>query len=224
DLVVIAPDEAGGLRAGETALAFRGMLAERHGDLLGSTAEGRMVVVVFSSLDRLRAHYGRRELFPPGPLHGYHDPMRRAIFLPPGAPERVLRHEAVHLLVSESLAGTATLSPWLSEGLAQLFEGCDPVTAEVARPLDLVDRVEVDRLLVLQDYRRFTGAEAALNYGEALALTSFLYFGRPRETLRAYLAKERARESGRAEAFRSLYRHDEPPFARDLARFLAGGR
>jgi hypothetical protein len=222
DLVVVAPDVAEGRGAGREVRRFREALVEGHADLLGRGRDQRAVVVVFSSVDRVQAFAARGEVEGRGrfeALHGFTAPQQGAIFVPKGS-VRTLRHETVHLLVAEGRAGDAELSPWLSEGLAQLFEIEPPGMDAESRALVARMGVDHERLLGIADYAEFTGRDGLRNYLEALALTAFLYENRPRESLVRYVREERAGEGGRPLRFRQIYRDDEPEFRRDLAAFL----
>ena len=133
--------------------------------------------------DRRVAH--RRDAA--GKLHGYTNPARGAVFVPADALE-TLRHETVHW-VMETARGTASpaYSPWLSEGLAQLFETFDPKEGRPPRPprIDVGD-VDVDRLIRIEDYGEFLGPGALRNYDEARVLCAFLFEARG-EGLREYM-------------------------------------
>lgn len=244
DLIVLAPGGERGRAAGRAFVRFRNALIEQHGDLLGRGRDQRTVVVQFSTLDRLQAFarsWRRPDPFAPDrelDTHGFTDPSRGAVFLPPEADERTLRHEAVHLLMAQSHE-TARYSPWISEGLAQLFEAFDPDATPPHPPgLDAPARallarrlpsagIDIERLVAMADYDRFAGADAARNYAEALALTAFLYEERGRDALRRYLEAERKDAQNRLRSFRAVYRHDEEPFRQDLQAWLravgAGG-
>lgn len=201
---------AGDAERARAALAFLRRLEADPAGLLGRWRGERLVVVIFSSLERLRAHAGERMHADPRLVLGWEDSLRGAIYLPPGAPEAVLRHEVVHFL---NACNESRFSPWVEEGLAQYFE--DP-------PPPLPPAIDLERLLSMEDYRIFQSEEPLRNYAESRALVGFLMERRPRETLRAYLEHERGSASGRREAFRALYRDDEPGFARELADWLAG--
>jgi hypothetical protein len=81
-------------------------------------------------------------------------------------------------------------------------------------------KLDVDRLLALEDYAEFTGDGAQRNYLEALVLTAFLYEQRDRALLRRYIETERRQSGRRALAFRDLYRHDEEPFRREILTYV----
>jgi len=232
-LIVIAPKEEFGRRRAEEIVAFRRALAREYGDLLGADRDVRMVAILFSRLDQLQAFYGRRLPDPErgGFVHGFTDPGQGAIYLPPGSSLDTLRHETVHWLMEVSHGGTVRYSPWLMEGLAQLFEtyrpdGPPPALSAATR---LAMRglpgatVDVDRLLAIQDYAAFTGAQGGRNYLEALVLTAFLFHERDRELLRRYIEIERRTTQGRAAEFRRLYAHRSPEFRGDLRAFVASG-
>jgi len=234
ELIVVAADVDTGLLIGEEAQRFRAAIIEEYGDLLGRGREQRMVVLLFSSLERLRA-------FADGPdpknvgraqnLHGFTRASRNAIFLPPEPSFKTMRHELVHLVMEESQGAEGRFSPWLGEGLAQLFEAYDPQAVPPTPPgIDLESRVfisrvvgetfDVQRLLELQDYAIFTGENGHRNYAEALVLVSFLFERYSREQFQDYIAYERAWKQGRAEAFARIYKYGEPGFMADLAEFL----
>ncbi|MHC4974438.1 MAG: DUF1570 domain-containing protein [Planctomycetota bacterium] len=236
DLVVIAPSPAEAAAAAATVRGFRRALAEEYGDLVGRPREHRMVVVQFSDGDRLRAFAGGRMVHDPEKaevLHGYTDATAGAIFLPPEIEPRTLRHEAVHWTVGTAHRGTAPYSPWVSEGLAQLFEVFEPDARPPVPPgigwEDRMimgerfpdDRLDVERLLGLEDYNDFVLEDGARNYLEALVLIAFLFEERPRENLVAYLRTEREATVGRRTAFHTIYRNREEPFVSDLRAFIA---
>jgi hypothetical protein len=233
DLIVIAPSPALAAAAAATVRGFRHALVEEYGDLLGRPRQHRMVVVQFSSGDRLRKFAGARMVHDPEKaeaLHGYTDPSAGAIFLPPEIEPRTLRHEAVHWVVGTAHRGMAPYSPWLSEGLAQLFEIFDPDSRPPVPPgigpndRELVAEhfrdgtLDVDRLIGLEDYDDFVLEEGARNYLEALVLTAFLFEER-REKLFVYLRTERESTMGRRMAFHTVFRDEA--FDRDLRAFIA---
>ncbi|MHC4164503.1 MAG: hypothetical protein ACYSUM_20465 [Planctomycetota bacterium] len=230
DLIVIAPSRAEADEAAATVRGFRRALVEEYGDLLGIPQLHRMVVVQFSSGDRLREYAGDRMLHDP---ERDTDPQRGAIFLPPESEPRTLRHEVVHWVVDTAHGGTDPYSPWLNEGLAQLFEIFDPEARPPVGPgLGPGDRqaisvlledntLDVDRLLRLDDYGAFVVRDGARNYLEALVLTAFLFFERPREDLLRYLRQERESDQGRRLAFYTIFGHGDDPFDRDLRAFIA---
>ncbi len=223
--VLVAPSEAWADHAGREAARFRRELVTRYRDLVGVGKERRLVIVVFSTLDALQAHFGaRRPAADARFVHGFTRSDQGAIFLPPEADFDTLRHECVHLVVAQGLEGAGGYSPWVSEGLAQLFErglddpGLGPgdlAGQPVAPPFD------VARLLAIADYSEFTGPQVFRNYVEARVLMSFLFRERPRELLVRYLEGERARQGGRDELFRRIYRHDEADFGADLRAYIA---
>jgi hypothetical protein len=233
DLIVIAPSPAEAAEAAATVRGFRHALAEEYGDLLGRPRQHRMVVVQFSSGDLLRKFAGDRMVHDPEKaeaLHGYTDPTVGAIFLPPEPEPHTLRHEAVHWVVGTAHRGTAPYSPWLSEGLAQLFEIFDPEARPPVPPgigwddrLAMGDRfkddaLDVDRLVGLEDYGDFVLRDGPRNYLEALVLTAFLFEER-REKLLAYLRTERESTMARPMAFHTIFRDET--FDRDLRAFIA---
>ena len=234
DLIVIAPSLAEAAKAAATVRGFRRALVEDYGDLLGRPRQHRLVVVQFSSVDRLQQYAGDRMLHDPeraDVLQGYTDPQHGAIFLPPESESRTLRHEVVHWVVDTAHGGSAPYSPWLNEGLAQLFEIFDPDARPPVEPgigpvdradmedVLLDDTLDVDRLIRLEDYRDFTVVDGARNYLEALVLTAFLFLERPREKLLAYLRLERESEVDRPMAFHTAFRDET--FERDLRAFIA---
>jgi len=234
DLIVIAPSPDAAAEVAFTVRGFRRALVEEYGDLLGRPPRHRLVVVQFSSDDLVRQYAGDRMLHDPEraeSLQAYTDPEHGAIFLPPEIEPRALRHELVHWVVGTAHRGAAEYSPWLSEGLAQLFEIFDPdARPPVAPGLGADDRaamgivlrndtLDVDRLIHLTDYRDFTVEDGARNYLEALVLTAFLFMERPREKLLAYMRQERDSDLGRPMAFHTLFRDET--FDRDLRAFIA---
>jgi len=235
DLIVIAPSPARAAAAAATVRGFRHGLVEDYGDLLGRPRQHRLVVVQFSSGDRLREFAGDRMVHDPEKaeaLHGYTDPTVGAIFLPPEIEPRTLRHETVHWVVGTAHRDTAPYSPWLSEGLAQLFEIYEPEARPPVPPgIGRDDRelmglhfgrntLDVERLIRLEDYRSFVVEDGARNYLEALVLTAFLVEER-REKLLAYQRTERESTVGRPMAFQSVFRHRDEAFASDLRAFIA---
>ncbi|MHC4225234.1 MAG: hypothetical protein ACYSUN_14675, partial [Planctomycetota bacterium] len=213
DLIVIAPDVAEGREVSADVIAFRRMLIRDYADLLGQGRDQRMVVVLFSTLTQLQDHANRKNRFGGGKttLHGYTDGSKGAIFLPPGSNRSTLRHETVHLVMFQSFGATVRFSPWLKEGLAQLFEpgrpGLDDHSRSALPQFLPRDTIDINRLLLLDDYERFTGADAIRNYLEAAVLTAFLFEQRPREQLVRYLEMERQTEVYRQDAFRRIYHH-----------------
>ena len=138
-LIVIAKDVDYGGLVGRQVGPFREALIEEYGDLLGRGREQRMVVVVFSSLERLQKYAGNDDPLgsPTGSvrdLHGFTRPSQNAIFIPPEVTLETMRHELVHLLMEETHGQSANYSPWLGEGLAQLFEAYDPETTPPTPP------------------------------------------------------------------------------------------
>jgi len=163
DLLVLAPDAAWGRAAAEEARRFKTAIEHNYGDLLGHDRGQRLIVVLFSSIGRLRRYAGRGAAFAPdalGALHGYTDSSQGAIYLPPNSTMDTLHHELVHWVVKTSHGGLVEFSPWLSEGLAQLFEryrpgsrppGLDP---EARAQIPLVvpgGEIDLDRLLGIED-------------------------------------------------------------------------
>lgn len=236
DLIVIAPSADAAAEVAATVRGFRHGLVEEYGDLVGRPRRHRLVVVQFSSGDRLRRHAGKRMVHDPEKaemLQGYSDPNAGAIFLPPESEPKTLRHEAVHWVMGTAYRGAAEHSPWVTEGLAQLFEVYDPDAQPPVAPgigpddRDAMgdrfrdNRLDVERLLALEDYRDFILEDGARNYLEALVLTAFLFLERPREKLVAYLRTEREATVGRRAAFHTIYRHREEPFVGDLRAFIA---
>ena len=84
----------------------------------------------------------------------------------------------------------------------------------------VVAELDVQRLVDLQDYDEFTGRGGARNYVESLLLTGFLFERRPRETLAAYIRKERAFAKGRETEFARLYDYRGDAFRRDFADYV----
>ena len=232
DLIVVAPDESWA-DFGRAAHRFRSQLADEFGDLLGKGRGDRMVVVIFSSLDMLQKHGGTKNV---EKAYGFTDPGEAAIFLPPDPLPATLRHETVHLLMAQEHRGAVVHSPWLLEGLAQLFESYNPdedpprppgVSTEKLRFIR-GDTLDVQRLLDLDNYADFVNVDAPRNYLEAHVLTAFLFHERDRALLVEYVKMERSQSAGRGLTFRAIYKHDQEPFRRDLKAFVArtksGGR
>jgi len=223
DLIVIAPDKTRGAAVAAAVRGFRKSVVAEYGDLLGEPPNLRMVVVVFTEGDQLRRFAGRRMRHrgPNPELGGYTDPQEGAIFVPEVS-VATLRHETIHWVVGTARRNRANPSPWLSEGLAQLFETYEPGKAPpgiapVAR-FFLRDGLDVDRLIGLHEYGRFTGAEVIRNYTEALVLTAFL-FERDRAKLAAYIREDAGGPEGEA-LFRRRFRPHEEAFRRDLRAFV----
>jgi hypothetical protein len=116
-------------------------------------------------------------------------------------------------------------SPWLSEGLAQLFETLDPDAAP-PRPPGIerlrLDGLDVARLIRIEDHGEFL-LDGPRNYEEALALCGFL-FERRREGLEEYVKAERRTASSRPLLFEDIFGASGEPFRRELAEFVAGRR
>lgn len=228
-LIVVAQDPATAREAEARVRGFRRALAARYGDLLGEPRFERMVVVVFPDVSSLQAYAGaaaRLDRGAAGSLHGYTDALRGAVFVPRDAID-VLRHETVHWFMETARDATApAYSPWLSEGLAQLFETLDPdaVPPEPPRiePFGLDGPPDVERLIRIEDYGEFL-LDGPRNYAEALALSSFL-FERRREGLREYIRAERRTASSREAIFEDIFAASGAPFRRELAEFVATPR
>ncbi len=227
DLIVIAGSREQAAAAAAEVRDFRRELTKRYGDLLGKPRFERMVVVAFPDARSVQAYAGeaaRMDRGAAGKLHGYTDPMHGAVFVPADALE-TLRHETVHWVMETARSPTTPpYSPWLSEGLAQLFETFDPLDPRPPRPPRLAVRdLDVARLIRIQDYREFLGGDIHRNYEEALVLCAFLFETRGKE-LREYMDAERRSADGRPYAFRSIFGYDREPFRRDLAAFIASLR
>lgn len=224
DLIVVAGDRAQAEAAAGEVRDFRHALAKRYADLLGTPPFERMVVVVFPDAERLQAYAGesaRMDRDAAGKLHGYTDPARGAVFVPADALE-TLKHETVHW-VMETARGVASppYSPWLSEGLAQLFETFDPADGRPPRPPRIHRaEVDVDRLIRIEDYGEFLGPDALRNYEDARVLCAFLFEARGKE-LREYMEAERRSADGRAVAFRRIFASGDEAFRREFRAFLA---
>ena len=226
-VLVIAPDLEQGREIGAQVVEFREALARNYGELLGDNLERRIVVVLFSELEQLRARAGEAMQLMPGRekwLHGYTDSQEGAIYLPPGSQLDTLRHETVHLLMGQGHGGDVQHSTWLNEGLAQLFESYDP-TARPPQPPGSVRAppgrgdVEVRRLLEM-DAREFYGSDVSRNYRDALLLITFLFRERDPALLQRYIDVERVRPGGREQAFAEIYRYHEEPFRTDFSNFV----
>jgi hypothetical protein len=145
------------------------------------------------------------------------------VFVPAAAID-VLRHETVHWFMETARDATSPgYSPWLSEGLAQLFETLDPEAAPAVPPrverLPLGHRLDVDRLIRIERYGEFL-LEGGRNYAEALALCGFL-FEKRLEGLREYVRAERRREEGRTAQFEEIFQSRGEAFRSELAAYLA---
>lgn len=234
DLIVIARDERVGLAVGARVLDFRSALVANYGALLGHGSDRPIVVGVFGDLGRLQAFATERFRRDARSVGAFHDPERGALFLEQGASIGVLRHEVVHLVVSESRGLPGQLSPWLSEGLAQVFESYDPRAEPPQGPGPPLEPgalrvlpagpVDVGRLIHLDNYAEFVDREGARNYAEAALLVGFCMHVRPLEVFETYLENERSRTGNRAEAFRSLYEYEEAPFRRDFSAYVDAWR
>lgn len=226
-LIVVAGDRAQAAAAAAEVRDFRRVLAARYADLLGKPAFDRMVIVVFPDALNVQAYAGanaRMDRGAAGKLHGYTDPTRGAVFVPADA-IGTLRHETVHWVMETARGATSPpYSPWLSEGLAQLFETFDPARPGPPKPPRIALRdLDVDRLIRIEDYGEFLGRDDQRNYEEALVLAAFLFETRGAQ-LREYVAAERRSEESRAGAFRRIFRHRDEPFPSDLAAFIARRR
>ena len=227
DLIVIAGDAGQARAAAAEVRDFRRALVQGYADLLGAPRFERMVIVIFPDAKSVQAYAGksaRMDRGATGKLHGYADPVYGAVFVPADALE-TLRHETVHWVMETARGPTAPAhSLWLSEGLAQLFETFDPMDPKPPRPGRAAVRlIDVDRLIHIEEHGEFTGPEVHRNYDEALVLCAFLFETRPKE-LREYIDAERRSADSRGFVFRKIFRHDEAPFQRDLAEFIAGLR
>jgi hypothetical protein len=228
-LIVVAPDREQARAAAEEVREFRKALAARYESLLGKPRFARMVVVVFPSAEDLQAYAGAAADFDrgaEGQLDGYTDPKLGAVFVPADGIE-TLRHETVHWFMETARDPTGPrYSPWLSEGIAQLFETLDPLAVPPRPPgigpLRLPHGIDVDRLIHIEEYGEFL-EEGQRNYREALALAAFLFETRP-EQLRKYADAERKSSETRPLVFRGIFKSHEVPFQRDLAEFIARQR
>ncbi len=228
DVIVVAPTAAVGHAAADELRRFIPYLADGYGDLLGRPKVERVVAVLFSSPDQVRAYAGRNQVLEPGRftgMHGYTDPQHGALFVPVEPGFATLRHEAVHWVMGTAVGPHMSYSPWLSEGLAQLFEtkppGIGPEGVNMMRvAFPSSDAFDVMRLVTLDDYQRFVSVNGGRNYAQALLLTAFLFDRRPRALLHELMDAQRSAVSGRVESFESLYRPHEPSFQRDLREFL----
>jgi hypothetical protein len=230
DLIVIGHDREVTRAAVAELRSFRRKL-DAYGDILGRPFAQRMVVVLFAKAESVRAYAGkdlRQDPQVAQGLYGYTDPVHGAMFLPAEADFSTLHHETVHWVMETTHGGQVRHSPWLLEGLAQLFERLPPGVGEENRRLMLMLRpdatLDVDRLLSLQDYTRFVTEDGHRNYLDALLLTAFLFEKRDPALLARYVEEERAVPDDRPELFRSIYHEDEEPFRRDLREFLRGLR
>jgi len=223
DLLVIAADAADARAVAAEVRDFRRVLVDRYKDLLGAPRFARMVVVVFPDAESVQAYAGksaRVDRGTSGKLHGYTDPLFGAVFVPRDAIE-TLRHETVHWVMETARGvGSPQYSPWLSEGLAQLFETFDPLSPQPPTPGPTGVRfIDVDRLVGIEDHAGFMGPLVHRNYAEALLLCGFLFETRPKELLQ-YMDAERRSDEARPLAFRKIFRSDEDAFRRDLAEYL----
>lgn len=230
ELIVIGPDLEVVHAAVAELSSFRRKL-DAYGDIVGRPFAHRMVVVLFARRGSVRAYAGKDLREDPSVtenMYGYTDPTHGAMFLPAEANFATLRHETVHWVMETANGGRVQHSPWLLEGLAQLFEPGTPGVGEdhrrAMRMLLPEATFDVDRLLELQDYALFVSMNGHRNYLEALLLTAFLFEKRDRALLAEYVKEERRIPENRRELFRSIYHHDEEPFQRDLADFLSGLR
>jgi len=226
DLIVVAPTAEEAREAADEVRDFRRVLADHYAGILGKPRFARMVMVVFPDVESLQAYAGKSADFDRGAeghLGGYTDAKVGATFVPAEAGE-TLRHETVHWFMETARDPTGPrYSPWLSEGLAQLFETLDPY-ADPPRPpriehLRLTHGLDVDRLVEIEDYGEFL-REGQRNYPEALALAAFLFETRPQE-LAKYVEAERGSADSRPLVFRRIFKSGEEPFRKDLAEFIA---
>lgn len=226
DLIVIAPDRDRAVAAAAQVREFRRVLAARYTDLLGEPRFDRMAVIVFPDVERLQAYAGnsgRVDRDAAGALDGYTDPVHGAVFVHEHAIE-TLRHETVHWFMETALdVGAPRYSPWLAEGLAQVFEKLDPLADPAEPPRVSVPPggdVDVDRLVHIEEYGRFVSEDGLRNYRDALLLCAFLLETRPAE-LRRYVEQERRSEAGRPFLFRERFAYDREPFRSEFAAFIA---
>jgi hypothetical protein len=227
DLLVIAADTGEARAAAGEVRDFRRAVVAGYKDLLGVPRFERMVVVVFPDAESVQAYAGRSarvDRGASGKLHGYTDPLYGAVFVPRDA-IGTLRHEAVHWVMETARGpGAPPYSPWLAEGLAQLFESFDPRDPRPPRPGRVPVRdLDVDRLIHVETHAAFLGEDVERNYAEALLLCGFLFETRGKE-LKEYVAAERSSADSRPLVFRRIFRHDQEPFRRELAEFTAGLR
>lgn len=224
-LIVIAGDREQALLAAAEVRDFRRVLAARYGDLLGVPRFERMVVGIFPDVERLQAYAGasmRADRGAAGLLQGYTDPVRGAVFVPADA-VGTLRHETVHWVMETARNPAApAYSPWLSEGLAQLFETLDPLADPPEPPRVFASPggdVDVDRLVHMEEYGRFVAEDGLRNYRDALLLCAFLLEKRPAD-LREYVEQERTSAVGRPLLFRERFAYDREPFRSEFAAFI----
>jgi hypothetical protein len=223
---VVAPTREEALAAAAEVRDFKHALSERYTGLLGKPRFARMVIVVFPDTRSLQAYAGKTADFDRGSeghLGGYTDPKVGATFVPADEIE-TLRHETVHWFMETARDPTTPrYSPWLSEGLAQLFETLDPLAVPPEPPhvehLWLPHGLDVNRLIEIEDYGEFL-KDGRRNYPEALALAGFLFETRPDE-LKRYIEAERASAEARPLVFRKIFDPDGEAFQRDLAAYLA---
>jgi len=225
-LIIIADDRGQADAAEAQVRGFRQALAARYTDLLGEPSFERMVVVVFPDVSSLQAYAGetsRVDRGATGDLLGYTDAAHGAVFVPADEID-VLRHETVHWFMETARDVAAPgYSPWLSEGLAQLFETLDPDAVPPEPPnighLRLDRGLDVARLIRIEDYGDFL-TDGQRNYTEALALCAFLFETR-RDQLREYIKQERRSSESRPEAFEEIFETNGEAFRKDLAAFIA---
>jgi len=223
DLLVIAADAQDAQAVTAEVRDFRRVLVDRYKDLLGTPRFARMVVIVFPDAQSVQAYAGksaRVDRGTSGQLQGYTDPLYGAVFVPRDA-IATLRHETVHWVMETARsAGAPQYSPWLSEGLAQLFETFAPQHPEPPSPGPTNVRfIDVDRLVGIQSHAEFMGPLVHQNYAEALLLCGFLFKTREKELLR-YMDAERRSEDNRPLAFRKIFESDPESFRRDLEAYL----
>jgi hypothetical protein len=233
ELIVVAPSRERGVDVGEYALSFRRALATEYGELLGTDVDRAMVVVVFSHVEMVAAYANQGALADRAAMEhasGYTDARRNAIFLPPEVGREVVRHELVHLLMNLETASSVSFSPWLSEGLAQYFEGFEP-PEPVAISMDqkallrmaLGKRgVDVTRLLELDVYRDFLIDDGARNYLESQALVTFLMATEGRDKMQELIRLERNARTTGMQRFIEVY--GEPERVADAVRAWLRGR
>jgi len=231
DLIVIAPSKDIGQAAAALVRDFRRAVVRSYGDLLGNPGGRRMVILVFPGVAEVQAYAGahvpERD---PGTLGGYTDLRSGAIIIPADS-LGTLRHETIHWIVGTAHPGTPEHSPWLSEGLAQLFETWDPDASPPQPPalgpedsaavwVLMDDTIDVERLVRMEDYGEFVGADGTRNYLEALVLTAFLFEKRPRDVFARYLEEDLAVQSGRPELFDATFQPRGRAFQDDLRAYL----
>ncbi len=125
NVIVYAPDESTAQHVLDTFITFRSVFYDQFTLDLEPTGE-RVRIHVFENGEQLSDYYSQKnnERIPHN--SGYYDPRDRAIALEDAKKavlEQYVKHEAVHHFLQQAgTVSTQGLSPWLSEGIAFLYQ------------------------------------------------------------------------------------------------------